>query len=66
MIARVLGRTFDAIRGSDKPITIPGFLRPIDTAAIARQLHLESTATKRGRSDMPPSDRPRWMQLSSK
>jgi len=53
---KMLGRTFDAIRGSDKPITIPGFLRPIDTAAIARQLNLESTARKRGRSDMPPSD----------
>jgi hypothetical protein len=43
------------IRGSDKPITLPGFLRPIDTAAIARQLNLEATAKKRGRSDIPPS-----------
>jgi hypothetical protein len=56
MISNVLREAVDAIRGSERPTTVPGFLRPVDTAAIARQLHLEPTAKKRGRSDIPPSD----------
>jgi hypothetical protein len=56
MIVRALQDALEAIRGSEKPATVPGFLRPIDTGAIVRQLNIEATAKKRGRSDMPPSD----------
>jgi hypothetical protein len=55
MITKVLRDAVDAIRGSERPMTVPGFLRPIDTAAIARQLNLEAIAADRGRSDIPPS-----------
>jgi hypothetical protein len=58
MIAKVLREAIGAIRGSEMPTTVPGFLRPIDTAAIARQLNLEAIAAERGRSNIPPSDSP--------
>jgi hypothetical protein len=54
MIAKVLRSAVDAIRGSEKPTTVPGFLRPIDTAGIARELNLEALAAERGKSDIPP------------
>ena|SRR5579862_7926969 len=56
MIAKVVKDAFDAIRGNDQPTTVPGFLRPIDTAAIARQLNLEAEAADRGRANTPPSN----------
>jgi hypothetical protein len=56
MIVSVMRRAVDAIRGNEGPTTVPGFLRPIDTAAIARQLDLEATAAERGQSNIPPSD----------
>jgi hypothetical protein len=56
MIVRAIRDALEAIRGSEKPATVPGFLRPIDTAAIARQFNLEATGKKRGRSDIPPSE----------
>jgi hypothetical protein len=56
MISSVLRDALDNIRGNEKPTTVPGFLRPIDTAAIARQLNLETTASQRGKSNIPPSD----------
>jgi hypothetical protein len=56
MIARVVRDAFAAIRGNEKPTTVPGFLRPIDTAAIARELNIEAEATERGRSNTPPSN----------
>jgi hypothetical protein len=55
MIARVLREAVDAIRGSERPMTVPGFLRPIDTAAMARQLNLDAVAAERGQSNIPPS-----------
>ena len=56
MIAKVMQRAVDAIRGSEGPTTVPGFLRPIDTAAIARQLNLQAIAAERGQSNVPPAD----------
>jgi hypothetical protein len=56
MIVKVVREAVDAIRGSEMPTTVPGFLRPIDTAAIARQLNLEARAAERGQSNIPPSD----------
>jgi len=35
MFKRAFWRMADAIRGSNKPTTVPGFLRPIDTDRIA-------------------------------
>ena len=55
MIAKVLKEAADAIRGPEKPTTVPGFLRPIDTAWIARELNLEVQAAERGKSNIPPS-----------
>jgi hypothetical protein len=56
MVAKVVRDAFDAIRGNEKPTTVPGFLRPIDTAAIARELNLEAEASQRGQSNTPPSN----------
>jgi hypothetical protein len=55
MIAKVVRDAFDAIRGNERPTTVPGFLRPIDTAAIAREFNLEAEAAERGQSNAPPS-----------
>jgi hypothetical protein len=56
MIAKVLRTAVDAIRGSEKPSSMAGFLRPIDTAAIAREFKLEQVAAERGKSEIPPSN----------
>jgi hypothetical protein len=56
MIARVLRGAAEALRGSERPMTLPGFLRPIDTAAIARQLKLERIAAERGKTNIPACD----------
>jgi len=56
MISKVLRKAADGIRGSEKPTTVPGFWRPIDTAVIARELNLEAMAAERGQSDIPPSN----------
>jgi len=56
MIAGVVREAVNAVRGSERTNTVPGFLRPIDTAAVARQLDLEASAVERGRSNIPPPD----------
>jgi hypothetical protein len=56
MISRVFSKAVDAIQDNKRPTTVPGFLRPIDTAAIARQLDLERRAAERGRQNLPASD----------
>lgn len=56
MIAGVVREAIGAIRGGERLTTVPGFLRPIDTAALARQLDIEATAAERGQSNIPPSD----------
>jgi hypothetical protein len=53
MIARVLRTAVDAIRGSEKPSSMAGLLRPIDTAAIAREFNLEAVAAERGTANVP-------------
>lgn len=55
MIANVLRDAVDAIRGPEKPTTTPGFLRPIDTGLVARDLNLTAIAAERGQSNIPPS-----------
>ena len=56
MIAKVVRDALEAIRGQEKPTTVPGFLRPIETRAIARELSLEAQAEERGRSNIPPTE----------
>ena len=56
MIAGVVREAMNAVRGSERANTVPGFLRPIDTAAVARQLDLEASAKERGQSNIPPPD----------
>jgi hypothetical protein len=56
MLDGVLRKAADAIRGPKKPTTTPGFLRPIDTDWIARELKLADAAAERGAANLPPSD----------
>jgi hypothetical protein len=56
VLNNVLRKTADAIRGPKKPTTTPGFLRPIDTEWIARELDLAKVAAERGEANLPPSD----------
>jgi len=56
--ARVRGvfrKAADAIRGTNKPTTVPGFLRPIDTDRIAREVQLDRIAAERGGENLPSS-----------
>ena len=55
MFSGVFRKAADAIRGTDKPTTVPGFLRPIDTDRIARELQLDKIAAERGSENLPPS-----------
>lgn len=55
MIGKVLREAAESIRGTEKPTTVPGFLRPIDTDAVAREIGLEVQAAERGKSETPPS-----------
>ena len=57
MFSGVLRKAADAIRGTNKPTTVPGFLRPIDTGVIARQLDLDRLAIERGSGNRPSSER---------
>jgi len=56
MIAKTLREAVDAIRGSEKPASAAGFLRPIDTAAIAREFRLEQVAEERGKAGVPSAN----------
>lgn len=56
MLGTVLRKAADAIRGTNKPSTVPGFLRPIDTQWIAREIDLDEVAAERGGANLPPSD----------
>src|SRR5262245_24656138 len=56
MIAKALRTAVETIRGSEKPSSMAGFLRPIDTSAIAREFNLEAVAAERGRADIPSAN----------
>src|SRR5689334_5781875 len=53
MLRDVLSKASDAIRGTAIPGTTPGFLRPIDTGKIARELALEKRGMERGQQNLP-------------
>lgn len=46
----------EAIRGDDGCGLVKGYLRPIDTDEIARQLEIDAEAAKRGSRGQPSSD----------
>src|SRR5258706_2683209 len=45
----------DAIRGDDSRAKVQGFLRPIDTDGIAKELDLDQEGVSRGKQELPPS-----------
>ena len=44
-----------AVRGEERSSVVPGFLRPIDTGALERQLKLKELGTQRGEKELPSS-----------
>jgi len=44
----------------DPPGVVPGFLRPIDTKAIAKELKLSENGAERGKQELPRSDERIW------
>lgn len=50
------GKMADAIRGEQSPATAQGYLRPIDTSAIAKRLDLDGVASERAVKELPSSD----------
>jgi hypothetical protein len=52
-LKNALKRLVAAIRGRDRRSVVPGFLRPIDTGALARQLNLNEVGAERGRKELP-------------
>lgn len=55
MVSGAFGKFAEAIRGGNIPPTAQGYLRPIDTDAIARQLDLDAIAAERGAREQPGS-----------
>ena len=55
MFSGVFRRMADAIRETNKPTTVLGVLRPIDTDRIARELQLDRIAAERGGENLPSS-----------
>lgn len=56
MFSGAVQKVTDAIRGKTTGSSIPGFLRPIDTGRIARDLHLIEVANERGAAELPPTN----------
>jgi len=48
-----LKRLLSAIRGTRPPSVVPGFLRPIDTGALERELNLKEAGAQRGMKELP-------------
>jgi hypothetical protein len=56
-----MGQMFSRLANDrGEPAVIPGFLRPIDTKAIAKELQLSEKGTERGKEDLPRSDEHIW------
>ena len=52
----VLRKAADAVRGSNQPVTVPGFLRPIDTTRLGNDLRIAELAAERGQQDLPSTN----------
>jgi hypothetical protein len=48
------------VGNADSAVVIPGFLRPIDTKVVTKELHLIETARERGKDELPRSDETVW------
>jgi hypothetical protein len=56
-----MGQMFSRLANDrGEPAVIPGFLRPIDTKAIAKELQLSEKGAERGKEDLPRSDEHIW------
>jgi hypothetical protein len=53
LLIKALKRLLSAIRGKERPSVVPGFLRPIDTGALERELNLKELGTQRGMKELP-------------
>lgn len=56
MVVGAFRRLRDAVRGDDGRTKAQGYLKPIDTDDIAREMDLERVAAERGRQNLPPSN----------
>ncbi len=55
MFAKIFRWFARAIRGKKRLSVVPGFLRPIDTDALARELELKKNGAERGANNQPTS-----------
>jgi hypothetical protein len=53
MVVKALQNLVTAVRDNEHPTVGPGFLRPIDTDRIARDLNIESIASERAKHALP-------------
>jgi hypothetical protein len=57
-LRNALKQVVTAVRGKERPSVVPGFLRPIDTGAVARQLNLKEVGSERGMKQLPATGDP--------
>ena len=55
MVAQAFRKLTGSVRGQPGLSVVPGFLRPIDTEAIARSERLDDKAAENGRAELPDS-----------
>ena len=55
LLVNAVKRFVSAVRGPKQPSVVPGFLRPIDTDSLARQLGLKENGVQRGTKELPGS-----------
>lgn len=56
MVLGAFRKLHEAFRGDDGRAKAQGYLKPIDTDEIAREMDLAQVAAERGRQDLPPSN----------
>lgn len=56
MVVGTFRKLRDAVRGDEGRAKAQGYLKPIDTEGMARELDLARLAAERGRENLPPSD----------
>jgi hypothetical protein len=53
LVKNALNWLASAIRGTRPPSVVAGFLRPIDTGALERELNLKEVGSQRGMKELP-------------
>jgi hypothetical protein len=56
MVGKIFQKFTNAIQGDDGRGQVQGYLKPIDTAKIARKLKLDEVAADRGSKNLPPTN----------